>query len=273
MSFFHIFACMSVKSIFYRILNRFSKVSHQRGPESEETKMLYSDLTPTTDCDRQSVYCQALEWALRNPQIRNLALSGPYGSGKSSVLKKFREKLGVGGRCIDISLASLSKTTEDLSGKDLIQQKERIEMSILQQIFYCEQARRIPDSRFKRIRRLTSKSLLGQSLGLVGVILLGLFPLYFSEIMPDIESACKANIMRGWLVALSLGLAHFTVKLLRAINGSKLNKLNLKNAEIELSKETDPSILNKYLDEILYFFEATKYDVVILEDLDRQAEK
>lgn len=231
--------------------------------------MLYSDLTPTTACDDKEVYCRALEWALRNPQIRNLALSGPYGSGKSSVLKKFREKSGVGDRCIDISLASLSKTAEDLSGKDLMQQKERIEMSILQQIFYCERARRIPDSRFKRIRRLTSRSLLMQSLGVVGLVLVGLFPLYFSEIMPDIGSVCRANIMRGWLVALFLGLAHFTVKLLRAINGSKLNKLNLKNAEIELSKETDPSILNKYLDEILYFFEATKYDVVILEDLDR----
>ncbi len=266
--FFHIFACMGVKSAFYRILN-ISGGFHQGGPESEETKMLYSDLTPTTACDDKEVYCRALEWALRNPQIRNLALSGPYGSGKSSVLKKFREKSGVGDRCIDISLASLSKTAEDLSGKDLMQQKERIEMSILQQIFYCERARRIPDSRFKRIRRLTSRSLLMQSLGVVGLVLVGLFPLYFSEIMPDIGSVCRANIMRGWLVALFLGLAHFTVKLLRVINGSKLNKLNLKNAEIELSKETDPSILNKYLDEILYFFEVTKYDVVILEDLDR----
>lgn len=259
---------MDIKRFFYGILKKLLAALEQNEPEegkSESVEVSYSDLTPTTDCDRQSVYCRALEWALQNPQIRNLALSGPYGSGKSSVLKKFREKPGVGGRCIDISLASLSKTTEDLSGKDLIQQKERIEMSILQQIFYCEQARRIPDSRFKRIKSLTSGRLFLWSIGLMLWVLICQAPLWFPEIHPRE----KVWWFIGWLVVSGLGIGHFSAKLMRAINGSKLNKLNLKNAEIELSKETDPSILNKYLDEILYFFEATKYDVVILEDLDR----
>ena len=36
---------------------------------------------------------------------------------------------------------------------------------------------------------------------------------------------------------------------------------------IELSEDT--SIFNRHLDEILYFFQATNYDVVFIEDLDR----
>jgi hypothetical protein len=48
-----------------------------------------------------------------------------------------------------------------------------------------------------------------------------------------------------------------------------LRKLNLKNCEIEIAEEKDPSALNKHLDEILYFFEETNFDVVVLEDLDR----
>ena len=40
-----------------------------------------------------------------------------------------------------------------------------------------------------------------------------------------------------------------------------------KDGEIEIVENT--SIFNKHLDEILYFFEKTDYDVVMLEDLDR----
>lgn len=41
----------------------------------------------------------------------------------------------------------------------------------------------------------------------------------------------------------------------------------MKDGEIEIVENT--SIFNKHLDEILYFFEQTDYNVVLLEDLDR----
>jgi hypothetical protein len=47
------------------------------------------------------------------------------------------------------------------------------------------------------------------------------------------------------------------------------NKVTIANATIEKNNEDAQSTFDKYLDEILYFFEATKYDVVIFEDLDR----
>lgn len=53
----------------------------------------------------------------------------------------------------------------------------------------------------------------------------------------------------------------------RSYSNSKLNKLNLKDAEIEVVENN--SIFNRHLDKILYFFQVTKYDVVIIEDLDR----
>ena len=53
----------------------------------------------------------------------------------------------------------------------------------------------------------------------------------------------------------------------KSYSNSKLNKLNLKEGEIEVIE--DNSIFNKHLDEILYFFQVTDYNVVIIEDLDR----
>lgn len=259
---------MNLRSI-YHIIQDFigqSRLKTQKEDiKPEMTSVSYSDLAPTTDCDQQSVYCNALNWALQNPRIQNIALSGSYGSGKSSVLKKFREQSEVKNRCIDISLASLSKISEDTSKKDDTSQKELIEMSILQQIFYCERAYRIPDSRFRRIRSLTCRKLFLWAIGLTLWILICQAPLWFPEIHPQE----KLWGFVGWLIVLGLGIGHLSAKLLRTINRNKVSRLNIKNGEIELSKGTDPSILNKYLDELLYFFEVTKYNVVIIEDLDR----
>ena len=48
-----------------------------------------------------------------------------------------------------------------------------------------------------------------------------------------------------------------------------LKSVSLKNVEIKPANEDQVSILNRHLDEIVYFFQSTKYDLVIIEDLDR----
>ena len=62
----------------------------------------------------------------------------------------------------------------------------------------------------------------------------------------------------------------FVRMIIRTLGNTKVNRLNLKDGEVELkeSKE-DTSVFNKHMDEIVYFFEATDYNVVIIEDLDR----
>lgn len=225
--------------------------------------MPYSDLAPTTDCDPKSVYCDALMWALKIKHMHNIALAGPYGSGKSSVLKKFIVQYGKK-RCMNISLASLT-LPDAKSDKNGAAQQELVEMSILQQIFYCERSRRIPDSRFKRIRPLKIWKLWALSSGITLWLLIGQLPFWLPEIHPH-RQVC---FFLGWMAVLGTGIFFGLTKLFRVMNGSRVSKLNVQQGEIELSKETDPSILNKYLDELLYFFEVTDYRVVIIEDLDR----
>ena len=52
----------------------------------------YVDLAPSNNVKQGEVYFAALEWALNNPNIHNLAISGPYGSGKSSIIKSYLKK-------------------------------------------------------------------------------------------------------------------------------------------------------------------------------------
>lgn len=49
----------------------------------------YRTLTPNDKLEKDNKCIEALEWALNNKQIKNIALTGPYGSGKSSIIESF----------------------------------------------------------------------------------------------------------------------------------------------------------------------------------------
>jgi hypothetical protein len=237
----------------------------------------YEDLTPINKGDEDKKYSVALEWALKNENIKNIALTGAYGSGKSSIIRTF-EKEHRGYHYLNISLASFSDNFTGQDNDDSENGKETnidrlIELSILQQMFYHVKHHTIPDSRFKRIKSIRDKNLLIKTLfSIIWLISLLLFinPRFIQNtaIWKEID---LSNPFVSYLLLsiIILGVGLMIAKSIRIANNSKLNKLNVQSGEIEISQDIDSSILNKHLDEILYFFEVTKFNVVILEDLDR----
>lgn len=260
----------------------------------------FQHLTPQViDKDKNtSLYISALNYAINEKSIKNIALTGSYGSGKSSILKtlEFRNPEN---KYLRISLASFnesensgksenfekknsrtitnksqlesSETSKGNEGKNTNEYLERLlELSILQQIFYHVKHDQIPDSRFKRIIKLDSNALLDFQIAGVIWILSGwylFFPLSlsFGSIKLFDSNILKFAALFLFLVGLAKLLGHFR----RVYNNSKLNKLNIQSGEVEIDQEVDQSILNKHIDEIIYFFEATSFNVVIIEDLDR----
>ncbi|MFF2324181.1 ATP-binding protein [Agrobacterium sp. NPDC058088] len=63
-----------------------------------------------------------------------------------------------------------------------------------------------------------------------------------------------------WLVFHHIYVASF---------GISLKSISLKDIEITPKAAGEESILNRHMDEIIYFFQSTKYDLVVIEDLDR----
>lgn len=227
---------------------------------------------------------KALNVAFEQKKIRNVALTGPYGSGKSSILETLITTLPEKRNPLHISLATLrvddttvESDNSSLSPKEREEAEEvlnrKIEYSILQQLIYHEKARTVPNSRFRRILHLSFKRLCLYSCGVVGFILA--FFIAFEPSWARIETLYYClnwgqwNVIPDFLAVLYMlavvGLAVW--KLIPNYANSKLNKFSLKDASIELNEDT--SIFNQHLDEILYFFQATKYDIVIIEDLDR----
>lgn len=211
--------------------------------------------------------------------IRNIALTGPYGSGKSSVLKTLMHDFNEHRHYLSISLATL-QSDDDLpeASDDKKEEKRetlnrRIEYSILQQLIYKEKTSTVPSSRFKRIAHFTKKELIQYAFWVVGFIICFFItfepPFARIESMYDLFDWGSAN---KWIDLAALLYMLFCIGfairyVIQGYSNSKLNKLNLKDGEIDIKEDT--SIFNKHLDEIIYFFRATQYDVAIIEDLDR----
>ena len=55
--------------------------------DEEKRDSVYRDLAPINSIKPEEESIRALRWAIKNPNVHNIALSGPYGSGKSSVIQ------------------------------------------------------------------------------------------------------------------------------------------------------------------------------------------
>lgn len=235
-----------------------------------------SSLTPIHIDRKEKSYLpvERLRDALKDNCIHNIALTGPFGSGKSSVIRTLVDEECDHYHFLEISLATLdvkkgvkSKIEEEILSK-------RIELGILQQLVYREKDSTLPYSRFRRIHFFEKDD---EVTRYVIMTLLAVF-CYSIAIEPAwlrIDSLYEMFNFGEWnvffdLAALLYLIVFFWILLEWAIKkywGSKFSKFNLTGGEIEV-KESG-SIFNEHLEEIIYYFQATKYDVVILEDLDR----
>lgn len=242
-----------------------------------EQKHIQKTLTPIKLTEGMSGYdtVKDIEEKLNDPEVFNIAIAGPYGSGKSTVLKSLREDYAKNHTYLTISLASLTGEEEKDDDKRLeAGEMQKVEYSILQQLIYTEKPETLPGSRFRRINGRS----IGKSVGfaIAAILFFVAFLIVFEPAWIRVESLCKFfDLGKSWnlffdcLGALyMLGCVGYLAAYLYKRPGMlRVRALNVKNLSIELSQ--DSSVFNKHLDEIVYFFESTDYDVVIIEDLDR----
>lgn len=231
---------------------------------------------------------EVLRHATSVGDIKNIALTGPFGSGKSSVLHTLMENHKEF-HFLPISLATLQANQEDQEEKEKKEDKKvtpkkmneeeiqflnkKIEYSILQQIIYKEKDEVVPNSRFRRIVHIDKNTRRKRTLFALAVILSGII-LFFQDFTKSLLEKLHIEQLHTslWLyipaaIIFLVGVYCLLKYFVKTYANSKLNKLNLKDGEIGVVD--DESIFNKHLDEILYFFQVTDYQVVVLEDLDR----
>ena len=247
--------------------------------KGEVERPKYVHLAPIDNADETGVYSRALNYAVNESNVSNIALTGPYGSGKSSIIKTFLKNYKR--PALQISLAAflpeadLRVATED-SKRNVPEKsavtKQEIERSILQQMLYGADSNSLPLSRFKRIQ-----SPKWWSPFISFFIILGAFSCW--HIIQNRAQLVDGSFFKpfdhtNWfnLTCFAVGLLFIwrTLHLLYVKSlGVSLKSISLKNVELTPEAAEEESILNRHLDEIIYFFQSTQYDLVIIEDLDR----
>lgn len=233
-------------------------------------------LSPIDDFKRHKEYIIRLKNAIDQPNVFNIALTGSYGAGKSSILKTFKAYYPEY-HYVNVSLASfveVNMSESDSTPKDKEEGfEEQLEYSILQQLFYHVKATNIPESRFGRIERTSSKKRFLNTVSILLFVVANLC-LFCQEQVTKYFLIPTEVLKSSFLFGLSicvfiLGICVILFQLILFIKKISIKNLTLDKATLEFEEKKNVSIMNRYLDEILYLFQEKKYNVVIFEDIDR----
>ncbi|KRI64086.1 hypothetical protein APC62_05280 [Acinetobacter pittii] len=265
---------IKIKLIHAEWKNFLNKVQIIINPQQVELKSQYLPLTPVTNADEDRVYTEMLKTALYQKGVKNIAITGPYGAGKSSVLRTFQES-NPNWVYLNISLATFkdpsnADTSEDKISKEL--EIEAVEKSILQQLFYSVDQKTLPRSRLKRIVTTSSVQLIIYTAFITIWAILAAYIVFPKSVLFENFEILKKfspiikNTINIIFISFCITALYISIKYIEKV---KELKLKLKDTEITLNNNPQESILNKHLDEILYFFERTDFNIIIIEDLDR----
>lgn len=280
-------------------------------PDAPTAKTALLTLAPVFEKTEHQLYVDHLLAGLRQPANRNIALTGPYGSGKSSILDKvvtdypespenpvddatknetggsekrasrhrgFRDKLAnlARGRrlrvprerrILRVSISTLGPSAENEheSEDDTTETTNRIQKELVKQLLYRVEPGEIPGKRFPQRPRPPRGRVAWEAAGFAFLLTVGL---WLFGVRPDLSP--PGTSLPWWLSALVLGMIVAGAFSAARWNftGKPIQQVSAAGASISFDKNTD-SVFDKYLDEIVRFFEIAKTEVVIFEDLDR----
>lgn len=250
----------------------------------------YKDLTPINNINNGEEYLNALEWALNNPKVKNIALAGPYGAGKSSIIetylnrekdkKNIYEQHKFAKKYLKISMATFIEAHNNEGNETKIEiDADEVEEGILKQLFYKVEHKKIPQSRYRKLQPIHSINVL------LGVIAFSVILIMFGGIFaPDIckniwnkidAFAMKYSCLSGKTVGVAIGLGIVGIGITSYLAKIIMSRFHVKELKLpadttlQASEDAEESVFNKNLDEIMYFFEETQYQLIFFEDLDR----
>lgn len=254
----------------------------------------YRDLAPISDIEDGKEYLEALNWALDNPKIKNIALTGPYGAGKSSIIDTFLKqnskkqnnickkslfRKNMAEKSIKISMATFAQAGDLDSDEKIHIEADEVEEGILKQLFYKVEHKKIPQSRYRKLHVENFKTSLFKVIALTTMMVI-LGDILKPEVIGDIWKKITEFTEKYYLPEISsyIILGIYVIAFVVTIShiwSSISTRYHVKEitlpaeAKVEKDNNLSESVFNKNLDEIMYFFEATGYRIVFFEDLDR----
>ena len=241
-------------------------------------------------------YTKALDYAMSNNDIKNIAITGRYGAGKSTVWNTYKKNKAINN--ISESFEELKKCqfkmfflklSESLKAKifnnviticlgkyedknnNKNEEVNRVERQIINQILAQINVKKIPLSKYNFEGNASKFKLFFSiivSLLFIGSIFLWTFRTDILETLKN-KGMTELKILilscGMFVFSSSVFLYHFYRK-----NKVKFSKLNYKGTEAQFNEtNNDETILERDMKEIVYLLSSSKTRIVVFEDLDR----
>ena len=189
------------------------------------------------------VYEEAIDYVFDNSDIKNVAISGAYSAGKSSVLASYKKKHS-NLHFLHISLAHFKSPDQ----KDETEVKESVlEGKILNQLIHQIPSEKIPQTNFRVKKKVSAKSVIKLTIGVVLFFIVAIYFAYFDiwksyvDTLPDnwfksilaLSTHQYALMVDGLLMVALLSFIVYGLKNIRK-NKNFFRKLKLKGNEIEI---------------------------------------
>ncbi|WP_334321031.1 coiled-coil domain-containing protein [Gilliamella apicola] len=251
-------------------------VDNQNGAKQlaqEQENITFEKLTPTTlSPDEMRGYNEALDFIFKEEDLLNIAISGPYASGKSSVFKTYEdEHKELNG--IHISLSYFSPNlkskieNQNPDNEFTFNDELMLERKIINQLIHQIDPKQIPYTDFKV--KAESKSWIN----IFWASIISVFfccVIYIDKTLLNkwLEDPTQLTlILIGSLFALITFVSYKIIDLQHRKN--LIRKLKIFESELDISSECDVSYFDKYLDEIIYILDKSKLHFIVFEDIDR----
>ena len=239
-------------------------------------------LTSNKDVEIKPVTLKALEFAIdKNSEVTNVAITGNYGAGKSSVVDSFELKCK-NKKFIHISLGQYDETKS--SEKNGLDKREinTIEGKIINQLLHQIDSNKIRKSIFKTLDTESQVNPINITVYLGLIILLSLYLFNFSSWQGLVQNFSWLSWTTKPIISLLVLAILFVLIIYGIFYLSKLQRdfgfiktLSLKAEKIEtnieiFSNETlRVSYFDRYLDDVVYLFKKSGADVIVFEDIER----
>lgn len=260
-------------------------------------KNKFNALTPEVLDENKPIYTEALDYAFSNSDIKNIAITGIYGAGKSTVWNTYVHQKGLS-NIITVSLGTYNEYRENFSAKDTNEDTttlkspsdkgevckirdnkvdslddNRVEKQLINQILSQIESNKVPlgKYRFKSNKNALKISLQAlMSIFFITSVILWIIRESLISYLRELHMQFMGGQLFFICAFLFLAPLFYGLYVFYRESKFKISKISFKGAEACVSDDnSDESVLDRDMREVVYLLMSASTSVVVFEDLDR----
>lgn len=252
----------------------------------EKDNPKFNALTPEVLEENNEIYTKALDFAFDNKNIKNIAITGIYGAGKSTVWNTYVKETKKE-NIITVSLGKYEDTVEEINtkseesetkdkdteynkiGEHILDNENRVERQIINQILSQINAKDIPLSKYGFKSNKSRCTILFESFAFLGIISSVFLWINRENIVKHIGFS-HTCVLISCVITLFLSILYIFYRYFRE-NIFRISKIKFRGAEADLgyNEKNDETVLDRDIKELVYLIKSSKSKIIVFEDLDR----